>query len=399
MSDQLQLRSFESLGSLENIRPDWNQLLSQIPGATIFNTWEWLVPWWRAFGCGQDLLIVAAYNSQKELIGLAPLSLGFLEVSKAVRLRLLRLLGDGSGESDNLDLLVLPGYEERFTRALLAYLISRHGHWDLCDFNTMPGDCPSANNLLQRLDELGWAHIVDREHCSIISLPDSWESYLNQISKKERSKIGYYLRRIEKRYHANFYRCTQEKELPNCLENFFRLHQKHWHESGKPGSFNSSARRQFYYEMASMFIARHWLEFWLLELDGKTVAAQFTFRYRDTVFALQEGFDPAYSKDSVGYALRAYAIRQLVSEGVRRYDFLGGKDPSKERWGACSGVYRRIRFARPFSRGSTYLRLVRGAHTSKEFLRAHVPHPAFNLLRQLGHRFRNVETEKELLRD
>lgn len=204
---------------------------------------------------------------------------------------------------------------------------------------------------------------------------------------------------IETRYHANFYRCTQEKELPKCLENFFQLHQKHWHESGKPGSFNSSARRQFYYEMASMFIGRQWLEFWLLELDGKTVAAQFTFRYRDTVFALQEGFDPAYSTDSVGYALRAYAIRQLVSEGVRQYDFLGGKDPSKERWGARPGVYRRIRFARPFSRGSTYLRLLRGAHTSKEFLRAHVPHPAFNLLRQLRHRFRSVEIEKELLRD
>ncbi len=81
-------------------------------------------------------------------------------------------------------------------------------------------------------------------------------------------------------------------------------------------------------------MARKWLEFWLLELDGKAVAAQFRFRYRDTFFALQEGFDPAYSTDSVGHALRGYVIRQLIAEGVRRYDFLAGQDPSKDRLGA-----------------------------------------------------------------
>jgi CelD/BcsL family acetyltransferase involved in cellulose biosynthesis len=108
--------------------------------------------------------------------------------------------------------------------------------------------------------------------------------------------------------------------------------------------------------MARAFVARGWLEFWLLKLDGDPVAAQFAFRYRDTVFSLQEGFDPAYSTDSVGYALRAHAIRQFISEGVRRYDFLGGQSPIKQRWGARPGVYLSIRFARPSSRGNAYLR-------------------------------------------
>jgi hypothetical protein len=51
--------------------------------------------------------------------------------------------------------------------------------------------------------------------------------------------------------------------------------------------------------MAHLLLNRGWLEFWLLKLDEQPAAAQFGFRYDRTVFQLQEGFDPAYSADSV----------------------------------------------------------------------------------------------------
>jgi CelD/BcsL family acetyltransferase involved in cellulose biosynthesis len=79
----------------------------------------------------------------------------------------------------------------------------------------------------------------------------------------------------------------------------FNLHQKRWQSVGRPGSFARTARREFYYEMAHLLLNRGWLEFWLLKLDEQPAAAQFGFRYDRTVFQLQEGFDPAYSADSV----------------------------------------------------------------------------------------------------
>jgi len=50
------------------------------------------------------------------------------------------------------------------------------------------------------------------------------------------------------------------------------------------------------------------LELWLLDLDGRTVAAQCGLRYGELVCALQEGFDPDYATDSVGYVLRSYVL-------------------------------------------------------------------------------------------
>ena len=37
---------------------------------------------------------------------------------------------------------------------------------------------------------------------------------------------------------------------------------------------------------------------------------------------------------SVGYVLRGRLLRNLIDRGIRRYDFLGGEDESKTRWGA-----------------------------------------------------------------
>ena len=80
-----------------------------------------------------------------------------------------------------------------------------------------------------------------------------------------------------------------------CLEELFELHQKRWQSEGQPGSFSSlTRRRRFYQDLSAVLLQRNWLEFWLLEIDGKTVAADYGFRYGDTVYALQAGFDLAY---------------------------------------------------------------------------------------------------------
>jgi CelD/BcsL family acetyltransferase involved in cellulose biosynthesis len=304
------------------------------------------------------------------------------------------MMGDGSHDSDNLDFPVRPGCEAEFARALLEYWQQQEDLWDLAQWNTLPANSVAGNFLLRYLKELGWTHFLYQQPSSAIVLPESWESYLNKLSSKERGKLRYYQQRLEKRYDVHFYKCTQESELPTCLDALFELHQKRWQLRGEAGSFGSPARRQFYYEMARSLLARRWLDFWLLELNGQAVAAQFGFRYGETTYALQEGFDPAYSADSVGYVLRGHVLEQAIAEGARRYDFLAGQDVSKDRWGAQAGTYLYIHFAKPFSRGSFYLRLVHNVGKRKERLRAHLPSRAWILLRSLYRRLRNRRVQE-----
>ncbi len=383
-------RAYRTLDDIESLRPAWEELLTEFPGATTFSTWEWLSPWWRAFGNGRELLVVTFFDESERLVGLAPLQISRRRVAPLLHLRVLGLWGDGSGDSDNLDIPVRAGWEKAVAAALLEFLKKESRQWDFCEFNAVPADSPVASCLGKLLGELGWSAYNDERACLAISLPETWGAYLSQLSSKERGKIAYYQNRLKKKYRTRFYRCEGEAEIAACLEALFTLHRKRWQLLEQPGSFESGARRQFYYELAGLLATRDALEFWLLELDGQTVAAQFGFRHGATVFQLQEGFDPAYAADSVGYALRAHVLEQLIARGVRRYDFLAGESSSKARWGTQAGHYLGLQLALPMTRGSFYLYLVHSADKTKDWLRIHLRPEAWQVLHSINMRFRNV---------
>jgi CelD/BcsL family acetyltransferase involved in cellulose biosynthesis len=151
-----------------------------------------------------------------------------------------------------------------------------------------------------------------------------------------------------------------------------------------PGTLHVAARRQFYWELAGQLLARQRLDFWLLKADGKTVAAQFGLRYGTTVFSLQEGYDPDYAADSVGYVLRSHVLRTLIAEGIRKYDFLGGTDDSKLRWGGEVKQYLNLQFARGGTRGSLYLSLEHSKAKAKVWIRERLPKLVWQTLKRAG---------------
>jgi CelD/BcsL family acetyltransferase involved in cellulose biosynthesis len=374
----LSLRTYENLDELSALRPAWDELLSHYPLATTFSTWEWLSSWWGAFGKNRQLLTLAFFDSGS-LVGLAPLSIS-TESTRWLSLNVLRLMGDGSGDSDNLDLPVRPGFERVFAESIVRYLRQRKRMWDVCLLNTLPPDSLVAGCLAEILSSPRWTFFAYSSKSSAVSLPESWDLYVQTITSEDRKNLARYTRRLQTRYRTRIYRCEDSKELPSCLDALFRLHQGRWHSAGEPGSFSSAERREFYAQLSQHLLARGWLDLWVLELDGKIAAVQFAFRYGEKVFQLQEGYDHERASDRLGYVLRGEVLRQLISNKVRIYDFLGGEDPYKARWGAREGQYRQLHFARALSLGGASLRYLDETARSKEWLRRHVPSSVWSLL-------------------
>jgi CelD/BcsL family acetyltransferase involved in cellulose biosynthesis len=372
-SDQnLKISVHESLESLDHLRAEWDALLSEYPQSTTFCTYEWLVPWWRAFGGVDRLLVLAFRDASSALVGLAPLALATRRAF-SIPLRVLRLMGDGSHDSDNLDLPVRPGCETAFSQGLLDWMQQNAELWDVCELNTLPFHSAMGTKLAQDLAQRKWKWVTSMRPQTVVELAESWESYLEGISGKERGKIGLRTRRLEKKYEVRIRRCAEEDEIDSLLLALYELHGKHWRLRGLPGTLHSPPRRRLYGELGRLLLTERRLEFWVLELNGKVVAAQFGLRHGTTVFSLQEGFDPDYAADSVGYVLRSQVLKQLIADGVRRYDFLGGTDESKMRWGAEVKNYVNLHIARPGSRGSIYLALKNKSVQSKDWLRNHLP--------------------------
>jgi CelD/BcsL family acetyltransferase involved in cellulose biosynthesis len=379
----LQIKTLRTWDELEAIRAPWESILRGAEALTIFSTLEWLGAWWKAFAKDKELVAPVFSNSDNEIVGIVPLYADLVETALPFRVRRLRFVGDGSEDSDNLDLIIRAGYETPCTQAFLSWLES-NPDWDTCELNTLPVDSAAVPSLVSDLKRRRWSLQRREGPRTTISLPETWESYVTHtISKKEKTKIGYYTNRLEKRFRVSITKCENAQEIPASLGTLFELHQKRWQMKGGPGSFASAERRELYYNMAPSFVERRWLEFWILQVDGKPVAGQLGFRYRNAVYSLQEGFDPAYSSERVGYVLRAHVLKTLIGQGVRQYDFLGGEESSKIRWGAQKGSYADIHFARPLARGAIYLRMVQATRALKSWVRTNLPAPLLRALRKV----------------
>ena len=379
----MQIEVYDRLEQLDDLRSDWDALLAEFPHATTFSTLEWLIPWWRAFAGDSRLRILAARDESRSLVGLAPLAL-ISHRSFGTDLRLLRLMGDGSHDSDNLDLPVRPGWEAEFSQVLINWLESRHSDWDICQLRTLPSDSPMGTQVREGLKNRGWKLSLSARPGCVVDLGETWDSYVKRLSSKERGKIGLRSRRLEKKYaDVKIRKCANVSELEYALQALFDLHGKHWNLRGLPGTLQSPARRQFYGELAQLLLARKRLEFWILEIDSRIKAAQFGLRHADTVFSLQEGFDPDYSSDSVGYVLRGQVLKNLIADGIRKYDFLGGTDDSKVRWGAEVRSYVNLEFARPRTLGSFHLSVRDKSAETKEWLRQRLPASVWQTLKRV----------------
>lgn len=381
----LRVRVCSSWDELELLRAEWDNLVTS-SGSSIFSTFEWLSAWWHSYAATKELVVLLFLAGDDEVAGIAPLYWDTRNSFLGRTLRVLRFVGDGSGDSDNLDVLIRPGHEALCAESFMSWL--RPCEWDMCVLATLPENSPFHQSLARCLRFARWPVLETLSPHFSVSLPGTWERYLQNLGSEFRPLLSRYPRRLRKKHQVQIYRSTSE-DLGKTLPKLFSLHQQRWEAQGRTGAFRKPARRQFYQQVSRTFSQRGWLEFWLMDLDGSTVAAQFCFRLRDTVYLLQEGFDPKYANEKVGYALRAATLEHFIGARAREYDFLGGADPYKHRFGAAETSYRTIAFARPSTLGSLQLALDRFSSNSRQWTRANLPQPVVHFLRRVLRKVRN----------
>jgi CelD/BcsL family acetyltransferase involved in cellulose biosynthesis len=381
----LAIRTCSTWDELEQFRETWNSLLQANPASSIFQTPEWQATWWKAFGQDKILLALVFSDVYGKPVGLAPLyaqQTRFLGMS----LTTLRMVGAGSGDSDALDFITAPGHEAGCVEAFIEWF-ARQDNLHVCALETLPEKSRVAGALLQWAQESGWN--IDSTFTSnfIIDLPATWPQYLSSLEPSFRPLLTRYPKRLKSRFSVRFNRCERVDDLKTQLQALFDLHQMRWTGRGKTGAFAREDRRDFYFRMAAAFLERGWLEFWQLELDGETVGAQFCFRYNNTVSLLQEGFHPKYAAEKIGYALRAHLLEEMIRAGATQYDFLGGSDAYKAKFGAREAQYLNLSFAGPSRLGRLYLAVQKQKRKVKTWLKTRLPAALVAAMR------RNVRTQ------
>jgi CelD/BcsL family acetyltransferase involved in cellulose biosynthesis len=350
----------------------WNELLEKSAADTVFLTEEWLTSWWDAYRGSRELVLLYCFDGD-ELVGIAPFCLVPVRTELQVSLSVLRIVGDGTFDSDHLDFISAPGQEVRVVRAVFDWLTSNGHVWDLLELGSVRETSPTMVAIAHELGARGWRSRSRTEDHAIISLPDTWEKYLAQLSSQMRSSVRRKERSLVAEHAVVFTLCEREADIPRYLEQLFLMHADRWQARGQRGSFENDGRRALYDAIARRALARGWLHLGLLEVDGEPAAVEFGLCYHRRHVFLQSGFATKLGPLSVGVVCKSHVLRSLIAKGVRSYDFLHGGDAYKQKWGTQNATHRQLRAARPRSVGAAFISVRDLVARGKAWLYSRVP--------------------------
>lgn len=325
-------RSEQELAALQ---PEWDALLESTPVRTLCLSWDWLYNWWRVYGkTERTQLRVLVIRAGARLVGLAPFILQRERGPGGLELRVLRFAGTGEPEaeeaaSEYLDIVALPPYQEAVAGAVWSWLDGEEPEWDVARFD----DLLDASDM--------WRRIVPRARAGgrmvrtqtrgtryCVDLPACWDDYLRQLSSGGAKRMLYARRRLAREAHDVQFTAAAPGDTEAALNELVRLHAARWAAKGKAGAFAGARFKAFHERLLASLLPRRQVRLYRLQVDGRTIAALYNLRHGDTEYFYQTGFDLAWAKYSPGFIAIGRAIEQAITDGMRRYDFMKGKDSS-----------------------------------------------------------------------
>ena len=336
MTEAIRLSNMEEITAL---KPEWEDLLRRASNMSIFMTWEWLVTWWEIYGENHDLHWLIVRRRDGKLTGGAPLYIRKLGNGWVLPHRELRFVGTGASVSpEHLDVVADPECTDEVIRALRDYWVDRFSDWDVLLLTDISHPRAAAYRLAEELSGQGVTAVIEQQTpgAPSISFPVSWEEYFQSLGSRMRAHIGRCRRKLAREIGAAFELWSPEDGgLDRAFDEFERLFAAR-KESIRIGNKFETARgyRAFHHKLAGRFAERGWLYLAFLKAQKRALAAEYCFRYGQTLYSYQFGFEPALAKKNVFKVLRSWVIEDAIRSGLTEFDLLRGEESYKFHWNA-----------------------------------------------------------------
>jgi CelD/BcsL family acetyltransferase involved in cellulose biosynthesis len=300
----------ELVTDFDQLAGAWDDLAAA--SGNLFATREWLTTWFRHYGTGEPLLVTCTTGAGR-LAAILP-----LEVVSMRGARVLRFLGHGP--SDQMGPICHEEDVGIAARAMRRVLTRPPRRFQLFVGRHLPGPAD-------------WGRLLGARRVREVSNPilyfgdATWDEVLSTFGSRLRTEIRYDARRLEREHEVRYRRCDDAHALDAGLDVLFALHAAQWDSVSY-----FSDHEPFHRDFAAIAERRGWLRLWVLEVDGRPVAAKYNFRYCGAEFSYQAGRDPAWRGPSLGLVNVSNAMRASLEEGAREYRFLRGSERYKFRF-------------------------------------------------------------------
>jgi CelD/BcsL family acetyltransferase involved in cellulose biosynthesis len=311
------------------LETDWERLQGQAALTSVFQAFDWMYLWWKYYGGGRPLSVFCAYAGE-ELVGVLPVYVQTVTMLR-VPVRLLRFVGSGGDTTpDDLGPFFAPGREAEVARLLADAVLATPG-WDVLHLTDMDPASPFGPALADAARAIGIKmQGGESERIAFMSLPETWEAWLQTLHGDRRYRVKKVRKKLEAAQPSRFFVWTDPATLDQGIDRLIFLHHKRWKSVGREHAFDSPEYIGFHRAVMKACLARDRLRLYTLEHAGQMVAIQYFYRFRDTVYLMQSGFDLDFSSVKPGEVLLGYIIQDAIREKNKALDFLRGNHSYKD---------------------------------------------------------------------
>ena len=324
-------------GAFDVLATEWDALVAHGMTNPPFQSLAYQRAWWtHLHPDGATLLTVAVRDDASRLAAIGC----FFALDGALR------FNGCVEETDYLD-LIAPAEQagSAWAEALSCLESVTSPEWTSLELCNVPAASPTRTILpalaAQRSYDL---HEEQAEVCPTISLPDTFDAYLESLDSKQRREVSRKLRRAEASDMTTAV-IGPDEDVDAAVDRFLDLLQKSTFEKR---DWLNDGRRALFHEVARAAQAAGTLQLLFCGVEGRAAAALFNFDYRGRVWVYNSGLDPsAFAALSPGVVLTAAAIERAIALGRAEFDFLRGDEEYKYRFGAVDRPIYHLKLQRP----------------------------------------------------
>lgn len=341
----MQFTVLENLQDLYTLKSSWDPLETQDKNVTPFQTWGWNYYWWKYLSGTKKLHTLVFFDNSK-VVGIIP-----LWVRQCNETSILEFIGTRG--SDYLDILCLDSHRSEIISLFLTHFIS--SDFDFINFEDIRESSKTIHSLRYRAQKLGLS-FKKKLHspCYKIQLPQTYNDFLQNLSKKLRKNILYYTRYLNKRFSVQY-----DSVDSSHIKTLISLHQLRQKEKGNDGTYNDPSSEIFIKEVAKYFYKRNTLHLSMLAVNHDVIASALSFISGDTLYNYSPGFHPNYKRFHPGTILRSLNIQMATVRGLRYYDLMRDYENYKIEWGGQERMNVKIQIARNSATSEKFERIQR----------------------------------------
>ena len=293
---------------------------------------RWLTPFLQVLSSNGGVINIIGRDENKRIAGSMSLATTRTPFLKIFRPEVVAILGTRSVVSpEHLEFFMDRKHRDEWFKFFNEYFCRHLGSCSLAIFDSVAEDAENIEAMARYLEHSGYRVIKQiQDKCPYLDLPSSFDELLERYSSKKRKAIRRDLRQQGAGFEFVDY--TAIGDTDKSLDVARKLHNFSRRLKGETGSFERTGYMEFHRRLARALAADNSLYFKFLLKDGEPVAFLYGFLSGGRFYDYQTGYNPEYSDLRPGFLILANAIQDLITMGIKRFDFLRGYEHYKLYW-------------------------------------------------------------------